>query len=259
MLNAKRDELRRTPIQSQTVEHVHILLSLVRIYADINVLTMNGVNGELLSQLTSEDDVKSLVGIDDSGDCTRVIQLVRRMASGRGIPVPVNIHRDGKDDLPHTWSVKQLAGHLAKNPALNYMQEVFLQHKLAGDIIMDMDLTAVAPILPLSGLQKMAFKKEITALRKTIAEGPKGAVAHGKFLCLFLSLKLQMLLLLPTRHQVCSVCVLSLLQCLSSCDLIRQIPVRTLSLALSALRLIVITHKLRVTGHSSIRSRATQA
>jgi hypothetical protein len=161
------------------VEQVQILLSLGHIYTDINVLTKNGVNGELLSQLTAEDDVKSLVGIKDSGDCTRVTQLVRHVASGKGVPNSVNIHHDGEEDLPHTWSVRQLAEHLVKNPALEDVKRVFVQHTLAGDVIVDMDLNAVATMLPLSGLQKMAFKKEITALRKIIAEGPKDAVAHG--------------------------------------------------------------------------------
>jgi hypothetical protein len=91
----------------------------------------------------------------------------------------VNIHHDGEDDLPRTWSVRQLTEHLAKNPALKDVKRVFVQHKLAGDVIVDMDLNAVATMLPLSGLQKMAFKKEITALRKIIAEGPMDAVAHG--------------------------------------------------------------------------------
>jgi hypothetical protein len=161
------------------VEQVQILLSLGNIYTDIRVLAKYGVNGELLSQLTSEDDVRSLVGIEHIGNCTRVTQLVRHVVSGKAVTVPVDIHHDGEDDLPHKWSVKQLAGHLAVNPALKKAHEVFVQHKLAGDVILDMDLNIVSTMLPLSGLQKMAFRKEITALRKIIAEGPKDAISHG--------------------------------------------------------------------------------
>jgi hypothetical protein len=176
-------------------------MHLNNIHTDINVLTKNGVNGELLNQLTTEDDVKSIVGIDDIGDCTRVIQLVRHMASGKAVPSPVDIHHDGTDDLPHTWSIQQLAEHLAKNPALKDAQDVILKHKLAGDVIMVMDLSVVSSMLPIPALQKIAFKKEITALRKIIAEGPRDAVSHGVFL-LFLLLKLQAPLLLPTLYQV---------------------------------------------------------
>ncbi len=75
---------------------------------------------------------------------------------------------------------------------------MFVKHKLAGDIIVDMDLTLLTSWLPMSALQKIAFKKELTALRKIIAEGPKDAVAHGLLLLLSLSLTQQVPLLSPT-------------------------------------------------------------
>jgi hypothetical protein len=82
------------------------------------------------------------------------------VASGEGLPVPVDIHNDGEINVPRIWSVKQLSEHLSKNPALKDVQEVFVQHKLAADIIEDMDLNAIAQWLPMSALQKIAFTNE---------------------------------------------------------------------------------------------------
>ncbi len=115
----------------------------------------------------------------------------------------MDIHNDGEVDVPHTWSVQQLAEHLDKNSALKDVPEVFVQHKLAGDIIMDMDLTLMTSWLPMSALQKITFKKEITALRKIIAGGPKDDVAHCVFLLFLLLLTLQAPLHSPTWQQVC--------------------------------------------------------
>ncbi len=148
-------------MQAQTVNQEHVLMHLNNIHTDINVLIKNGVNGELLGQLTAEDDVKSLVVIDDSGDCRRVTQLV----SDKGIPPPFNIYNaDGKNNDPSTRSVQQLAEHLTKNSALKGAQEMIVNHKLAGDIIVDMGLDLVSSMLPMSALQKIAFKKEINSL-----------------------------------------------------------------------------------------------
>ncbi len=166
-------------MQAQTVDQVHVLMHLNNIHTDINVLTENGVNGELLCDLPSEAEVKIALELEHIGDCTRVTQLVRHMASGKGVPVLVDINHDGEDDLPHTWSVKQLAWHFAKNAALKDVQDVFVKHKLAGDVIVDMSLDALTPLLSLSLKQQIAFKKEITALRKIIDEGPKDAITHG--------------------------------------------------------------------------------
>jgi hypothetical protein len=52
---AESVELSKAPMQAQTVD----LMKFSNIHTDFSVLTKYGVNGELLSKLTAEDDVKS--------------------------------------------------------------------------------------------------------------------------------------------------------------------------------------------------------
>jgi hypothetical protein len=149
---------------------VHGLLHTVNITSDVNVLVTNSVTGRLVKTLTSEVDMKEILAIKEGGNCTRATQLVRHMNSGKGIPTPVNIYTDGKDNDPKTWSVQQLAGHLTKNPALKDAHGVFVEHKLAGDVINDMNESDVATVMKLPPAQRLAFKSEIVALRKIIQQ-----------------------------------------------------------------------------------------
>jgi hypothetical protein len=47
---------------------------------------------------------------------------------------------------------------------------VFVQHKLAGDVIKDMNESEVAIVMKLPPAQRLAFKSEIAALRTTIQQ-----------------------------------------------------------------------------------------
>ncbi len=158
------------PLDDMHPSQVHVLLHTVNITSDVNVLVTNSVTGGLLKTLTSEGDMKEILVIKEGGNCTRATQLVRHMNSGKGIPTPVNIYTDGKDNDPKTWSVQQLAAHLSKNPALKDVHGVFVQHKLAGDIINDMNESDVATVMKLPPAQRLAFKSEIDALRTTIRQ-----------------------------------------------------------------------------------------
>jgi hypothetical protein len=167
LLASKRDELSKMPLDPS---QVHELLHTVNITSNVNVLVTNSVNGAFLKTLTSEGDMKEILAIKEGGNCTRAIQLVRHMNSGKGIPTPVNILVDGKDNDSSTWNVQQLAGHLSKNPALKDAHGVFVQHKLAGDVIKDMNESEVAIEMKLPPAQRLAFESEIAALRKTIQQ-----------------------------------------------------------------------------------------
>jgi hypothetical protein len=158
------------PLDDMHPSQVHVLLHTVDIFCDVNLLVTNSVTGGLLKTLTSEVDMKEIVAIKEGGNCTRATQLVRHMTSGKGIPTPVNIYADGKDNDPSTWSVRQLAGHLAKNPALKDAHGVFVEHKLAGDVINDMNESDVAIVMKLPPAHRLAFKSEIAALRKAIQQ-----------------------------------------------------------------------------------------
>jgi hypothetical protein len=170
LLASKRNELSKMPLDDMHPSQVHELLHTVNITSDVNVLVTNSVTGGLLSSLTSEVDMKEILAINEGGNCTRLVQLVRHMISSKGIPTPANIYTDGKDNDPSTWSVQQLAAHLAKNPALKDVQELFMQHKLAGDVIKDMNESEVASVMELPPTQRLAFKSEIVALRKIIQQ-----------------------------------------------------------------------------------------
>jgi hypothetical protein len=168
LLATKRDELSKMPLDDMNPSQVHVLLHTVNITSDVNVLVTNSVTGSLLKTLTSEGDMKEILAINEGGNYTRVTQLVRNMNAGKRIPTPINIYVDGNDNDPSTWSVNQLAANLSKNPALKDLQEMFVEHKLAGDVIDDMNESDIATVMKLSHTQRLAFKSEIVALRKII-------------------------------------------------------------------------------------------
>ncbi len=170
LLASKRGELSKMSLDDMHPSQVHVLLQTFNIASDVNVLVTNSVTGSLLKTLASEGDMKEILAINEGGNCTRAAQLVRRMTSGKGIPKPVNIYNDGKDRDPSTWSVQQLAAHLAESPVLKDAHGVFVQHKLAGDVINDMNEPEVAKLMKLPLAQHLAFKSEITSLRKTIRQ-----------------------------------------------------------------------------------------
>ncbi len=174
-----------TSIGELTLAEVQVSLLGINVVTEFKTLEANGVDGSMLKELTNESDVLGVLGVENIANCTRVIQLSRHMSAGKGLMTAVDIYRDGEEDLPHTWSVAQFAAHMTKNEVLKDTGDVFKKHKMAGDVILDMDLNVVTTMLPLTALQRLAFKKEIIALRKIIDEGPKDAVVHGPYLSRF--------------------------------------------------------------------------
>jgi hypothetical protein len=169
--------LQRKPLEQYTQEDIQVALLRGGIEFDMDMMAQNDVKGELLAQITTETEMKEIVGISKIGDCSRALQMTASVAAGKGLPPPVDIEKDGSEDAPSTWSVKQTVGFITRNGALGDVGGLLMEQKIAGDVIGSMDLGYVTMLLTLTPFQRLAFKKEVVAMRKLIENEMKDAVA----------------------------------------------------------------------------------
>ena len=110
------------------------------------------------------------LGIKHVADGTRVLDLVRSVVSGNGLPTAVDITTGGHDDQPSTWSIEQFYAH-ARKGALADVADKLKEHRFAGDVIATISLECVAGLLGLTMNQEVAFFDVIEALRSRLSSG----------------------------------------------------------------------------------------
>jgi hypothetical protein len=164
-------------VATLSLEEVQVALFSCKIPFDSGVLSKKSVDGSLLAKLVNEADVQDLAGLKAAGDCSRTIALARSLRGHHKLPEVHDIDVDGDPEFVSQWSIKQTTDRLVRNEELKPTKAVLLEHRIAGDIIMDMDFNAVASMIGLNSRQQLAFKKEIQALRKIIEKEDRDAVA----------------------------------------------------------------------------------
>ena len=112
----------------------------------------------------TEQQIAPVLGLKHIADATRVLDVVRSVVSGTGLPAAVDITRPGDDDQPATWSTEQLYLHARAGPLAD-IAELLKQHKFAGDVIATLDLSCVPGLLGLTTRQTIAFTSVMKALR----------------------------------------------------------------------------------------------
>ena len=189
-LEAWRKDIQRKPLPAYTLDDVkHALLSLSIEY-DGKMMGQNSVSGELLSALSNEDEVRDVTGIKSLGDCTRVLQMVRHITAGKGLPKPVDITHDGNPEFVSTWGVEQVLAEIGKNAQLSDCIGVLRGHKIAGDILLDMDPVAVIPQMGITPIKRLALKKELLSLRARIEAECKDAITINPGVLVSISIRI---------------------------------------------------------------------
>ena len=163
---------------------IDVLLLLVQagIVFDSGKVEADQVDGQLLGLLTTEAEAHDILGVQCVGDCTRVLQIVKHIAEGRGVPKTRDISVAGTEASPNTWSIEQFAQWAASTPSIAELAPALKQHRFAGDVILSAELISVTQLLKLTGKQSIFFKKEMSALRvrALAADAATDAVpAHG--------------------------------------------------------------------------------
>ena len=142
---------------------------LLQIDFDLTLVTKEAVDGPTLRKLRTEGTVQKRLGLKHVADATRVLNMVKSIANGTGLPPVVDITAAGRDDQPATWSVEQLFQHVSAGP-LAEVAERLKTNKFAGDVIATMSLDAVATVLDLKQLED-SFFEVMEALRARTAPG----------------------------------------------------------------------------------------
>ena len=145
-----------------------VLLLLVQagIVFDSGKVEADQVDGQLLGLLTTEAEAHDILGVQCVGDCTRVLQIVKHIAEGRGVPKTRDISVAGTEASPNTWSIEQFAQWAASTPSIAELAPALKQHRFAGDVILTAAVSdSVFATLKLTGKQSIFFKKEMSALR----------------------------------------------------------------------------------------------
>ena len=71
---------------------------------------------------------------------------------------------DGPADTWQQWGMQQVAAWLAE-AGLAALRPVFAEHRIAGDVLVDMNVGVVAALFKLPGSQKSTLKRELERLR----------------------------------------------------------------------------------------------
>jgi hypothetical protein len=168
-LDAWRAGIAQRAIEAYTIEDVAYALAAMGVVYDRAVLEKNAVNGELLSMLTVESDVREALGVRALGDCTRVLSMVRSVVAGKGLPQARDLMVDGPVHNISHWSIGQVVGRVCVGP-LQDMAGVLRNHKISGDVIEQMDIGIVLRDLGLPLAQRLALSKALLALRAEMME-----------------------------------------------------------------------------------------
>jgi hypothetical protein len=153
------------PIHEFTEEDVKCALLIMGVAYDRKVLKENAVNGDMLSALTLESEVREALGVKPLGDCTRVLNMVRSIMAGKGLPRVRDVTLAGMVEEISHWGIEQLASKVCVGP-LKDAAGVLREHKIAGDVIEHIvDLGYFLQSVSLTLPQRLALKKELLALR----------------------------------------------------------------------------------------------
>ena len=121
-----------------------------------------------MQMMRTERSAMQLLGLKHIADATRVLNMVRSVVSGNGLPPAVDITVPGEDKAPGTWSVEQLCQHVSGG-ALGEAAELLKTHKFAGDVIGAMSLDGIFGLLELKPKLEDAFFEVMEALRAQAA------------------------------------------------------------------------------------------
>lgn len=142
----------------------------------------NNMNGPRFAMVRNEMIAQQMLGIRIAGDCTRAVKVARSIASSNGVPSVADIAVAGKMEEPCTWSLKQFYEWAAVGP-LKEIAAALNEHRIAGDIIMDMDIALTALLVGMDMEQEYAFEVAMKGLREKIKiENDNSAQKAGNFL-----------------------------------------------------------------------------
>ena len=113
------------------------------------MVVKEAVDGSLLAMCKTERQITPLLGLKHIADATRVLDMVRSVANGTGLPAAVDITTPGHDDQPATWSTEQFYLHARGGPLAD-IAELLKQHKFAGDVIATLNVDLVPALLGLT-------------------------------------------------------------------------------------------------------------
>ena len=128
------------------------------------MVAKEAVDGSLLAMCETEQQIVQFLGLKHIADATRVLDVVRSVVSGTGLPAAVDITTPGHDDQPATWSTEQLYLHARAGPLAD-IAELLKQHQFAGDVIATLNIDSVTATLGLTTRQSIAFGSVLKALR----------------------------------------------------------------------------------------------
>ena len=173
--HAKIDELCAIQLNAALTAHrksaAHIthddilaLCALHDIVADVHVMQNKGITGAAFIRLRNETHVASALGIKEVGDCRRMLHIINRMVTKQSMPMPINIQVDGDVNEPSKWSVGQV-GQWAGFHGLSVIAPALKKHKIAGDVLLDLNLDVVTVAMDIPFEFHAVFEDEITALK----------------------------------------------------------------------------------------------
>jgi hypothetical protein len=155
-------------IETYSSEDVKYALLIIGVDYDRVLLERNAVDGDMLKILTAESDVREALGTTALGDCTRVLNMVRSIMAGKGLPRALDVTVDGPLEEISKWSTEQVVSKVCVGD-LEEAATVLREHKIAGDVIEHMSTGNALSALPLSLKQRVSLRQALKDLRAQIS------------------------------------------------------------------------------------------
>ena len=133
-------------------------------YFGIKATISTSVSSKTFSRLKSEGSVHKLLGINEAGNCRRLIKIIHDLKENNDMDYPRDIHMDGDITDITKWSVGQVQ-HWACIHGLQSITGILSEHAMAGDVINDLNIDMFFMLSDFAVDLRPVFEDEVATLR----------------------------------------------------------------------------------------------
>lgn len=158
-------------VDALDTEDVVNALALIEVNIDETQECAISVTGTLFAEAENESDVSADLGIKELGDCRRIMKAMQQLRDKHTLPKAYDNSVVG--DSPDTWNIEQCCQWATRTNQASLVP-LFKQHRIAGDVLFDLNINTISTAFGLVTESKKTLKREISKLKD------RGATRAGR-------------------------------------------------------------------------------